>query len=68
MFKIVYQNTPEKSEILLNISDVYKYLKKYDIALKYIDIYQESTDPHGGTYCARIDVNSGTQANCDFDN
>ncbi|MCF6183721.1 MAG: fibronectin type III domain-containing protein, partial [Bacteroidales bacterium] len=33
-----------------------------------IDIYKESSNPHGGTYCARIDVNTGTQANCDFNN
>lgn len=33
-----------------------------------ITLYQETTDPHGGTYCAKIAVNSGTQANCDFTN
>jgi hypothetical protein len=33
-----------------------------------IDTYQESTIIHGGLFSCRIDVNSGTQANCDLSN
>ncbi len=33
-----------------------------------IDVYQESTNPHGGNYCAKIAVNTGNQGICDFDN
>ena len=33
-----------------------------------IDTYKESTNPHGWSSCAKIDVNTGTQGNCDFDN
>jgi len=43
LFKNLYENSPEKNQILLNISDVYKYLKKYDSALEYIDIYKNKS-------------------------
>ena len=31
-----------------------------------IDTYQESTNVHGGSYSCRVDVNTGTQGNCDM--
>ncbi|MCF7796751.1 MAG: T9SS type A sorting domain-containing protein [Candidatus Marinimicrobia bacterium] len=31
-----------------------------------IDIYKEVTVVHAGTFCARVDVQTGTQANCDL--
>ena len=33
-----------------------------------IDTYQESSTVHGGSYSCRIDVNTGSQASCDFTN
>ncbi|MBE0650036.1 MAG: T9SS type A sorting domain-containing protein [Bacteroidales bacterium] len=33
-----------------------------------ISTYQESTVVHGGSYSCKIDVNSGVQADCDFQN
>jgi len=33
-----------------------------------IDIYQESTDPHGGTYCAKVEVIGTGNSSSDFDN
>ena len=33
-----------------------------------IDTYQESTVVHGGSYSCKINVNTGSQSSCDFDN
>ena len=33
-----------------------------------IDLFQESTEVHGGSYSCGVIVNTGTQANCDLTN
>jgi len=33
-----------------------------------IDIYQESVVVHGGSYAAKVDVKTGSQGSCDFNN
>ena len=61
-FRIILKNRPDRDDLLLNISDVYRYMGDFPSALKAVDMYSEKKPNAQETLAAYDKVNAAMEA------